>query len=278
MLALVNIFKKEPSPALILAYAGAQLPQRVVAKTAFIAYALSNTIGLGVLTGGAVRMRLYGAAGLEASVFSRAIAFNSMGFTGGIVVVGAGKAGWQLIQNLRAQLPDTPITLVTACAGDVYDKPLLSVAMAKQIRPAALLKETGAAAAARWQVRLLAHTQALHICTQSQTLRTTHGPLRYASLVLAHGAESAMPAPLHPGLCWRISIVFMDLSCRCELLHFCIRLFFRLGFLAGFGLGLGAGLGFGFETGLFLGFTPRLFFSGSAGGGFGFGFRARFGF
>ena len=34
-----------------LAYAGAQLPQRVVAKTAFIAYALSNTIGLGVLTG-----------------------------------------------------------------------------------------------------------------------------------------------------------------------------------------------------------------------------------
>jgi rubredoxin-NAD+ reductase len=123
----------------------------------------------------------------------------------GIVVVGAGKAGWQLIQNLRAQLPNTPITLVTACAGDVYDKPLLSVAMAKQIRPEALLKETGASAAARWQVRLLAHTQALHICTQSQTLRTTHGPLRYASLVLAHGAEAALPAPLRAELCWRIN-------------------------------------------------------------------------
>ena len=123
----------------------------------------------------------------------------------GIVVVGAGKAGWQLVQNLRSQLPDTPITLVTACGGDVYDKPLLSVAMARQIQPLALVKETGSEAAARWQVRLLAHTQALHICTENRTLRTTQGPLRYADLVLAHGAEAALPAPLRADLCWRIN-------------------------------------------------------------------------
>ena len=123
----------------------------------------------------------------------------------GIVVVGAGKAGWQLVQNLRAQLPDTPITLVTACAGDVYDKPLLSVAMARRIVPQALVKETGAEAAAHWQVRLLAHTQALHICTESRTLRTTRGPVPYAQLVLAHGAEAALPAPLRADLCWRIN-------------------------------------------------------------------------
>ncbi len=123
----------------------------------------------------------------------------------GVVVVGAGKAGWQMVQNLRSQLPDTPITLVTACSGDVYDKPLLSVAMARQIQPEALVKETGSEAAARWQVRLLAHTQALHICPKSRTLRTTQGPMRYAHLVLAHGAEAALPAPLSPGLCWRIN-------------------------------------------------------------------------
>ena len=123
----------------------------------------------------------------------------------GIVVVGAGKAGWQLVQNLRSQLPDTPITLVTACGGDVYDKPLLSVAMARQIQPLALVKETGSEAAARWQVRLLAHTQALHICTENRTVRTTQGPLRYADLVLAHGAEAALPAPLRADLCWRIN-------------------------------------------------------------------------
>jgi rubredoxin-NAD+ reductase len=123
----------------------------------------------------------------------------------GIVVVGAGKAGWQLVQNLRAQLPYTPITLVTACAGDVYDKPLLSVAMARHIKPQSLVKETGTEAAARWQVRLLAHTTALHICTESRMLRTTHGPVPYAQLVLAHGAEAALPAPLRADLCWRIN-------------------------------------------------------------------------
>ena len=125
--------------------------------------------------------------------------------TPGIVVVGAGKAGWQLVQNLRSHLPHMPITLVTACAGDVYDKPLLSVAMARGIAPRALVKETGADAAARHQVRLLANTQALHICTESRTLRTTQGPVRYAQLVLAHGAEAALPAPLRADLCWRIN-------------------------------------------------------------------------
>src|SRR5262245_30769385 len=48
-----------------LRYAGARVPYRIIAPTAFAAYALSNTVGFGVLTGGAVRMRLYGAAGLE---------------------------------------------------------------------------------------------------------------------------------------------------------------------------------------------------------------------
>ena len=77
-----------------LAYAGARLPYPVVGKTAFIAYALSNTIGLGVLTGGAVRLRLYGAAGLEAGLIARAIAFNAAGFAVGIAVVGAAALVW----------------------------------------------------------------------------------------------------------------------------------------------------------------------------------------
>ncbi|MDQ7746178.1 bifunctional lysylphosphatidylglycerol flippase/synthetase MprF [Hydrogenophaga pseudoflava] len=77
-----------------LQYAGARLPYRVVAQTSFIAYALSNTVGLGVFTGGAVRLRLYGAAGLEAGQISRAIAFNALGFTVGIAVVGAAALVW----------------------------------------------------------------------------------------------------------------------------------------------------------------------------------------
>jgi hypothetical protein len=67
---------------------------------------------------------------------------------------------------LRARDATCPITLVTACAGDVYDKPLLSVALARHLAPEKLVKETGAAAARRLGVRLLAHTQAVRICTR----------------------------------------------------------------------------------------------------------------
>jgi len=57
--------------------------------TSFIAYALGNTIGLGVLTGGAVRMRLYSAAGVEASKIGAVIAFNAGAFGLGMTVCGA---------------------------------------------------------------------------------------------------------------------------------------------------------------------------------------------
>jgi phosphatidylglycerol lysyltransferase len=77
-----------------LRYVGAQVSYRVAAETSFIAYALSNTVGLGVLTGGAVRMRLYGAAGVEAGTISRAIAFNALAFMLGISVVGAAALLW----------------------------------------------------------------------------------------------------------------------------------------------------------------------------------------
>ncbi|HEX6395857.1 MAG TPA: bifunctional lysylphosphatidylglycerol flippase/synthetase MprF [Steroidobacteraceae bacterium] len=77
-----------------LRYVGAQVGYRVAAETSFIAYALGNTVGLGVLTGGAVRMRLYGAAGVEAGTISRAIAFNALAFMLGISVVGAAALVW----------------------------------------------------------------------------------------------------------------------------------------------------------------------------------------
>jgi len=100
----------------------------------------------------------------------------------GVVIVGAGRAGWQLAEALRGRDADLPITIVTACAGDVYDKPLLSVAMARQIVQEKLVKETGADAARRLNVRLLAHTHAVRICKDTRQLRTTRGTLRYDQL------------------------------------------------------------------------------------------------
>ena len=137
--------------------------------------------------------------------------------TPGVVIVGAGRAGWQLAEALRARDAALPITLVTACAGDLYDKPLLSVAMARQIAPENLVKETGADAARRLNVRLLPHTHAIRICKDTQQLRTTRGTLRYDQLVLAHGAQAALPPALPAALCWRINHLGAYLQLRAAL-------------------------------------------------------------
>lgn len=125
--------------------------------------------------------------------------------TPGVLIVGAGRAGWQMAEALRALDAPLPITLVSACAGDVYDKPLLSVAMARGLPAEALVKERGADAARRLGVRLLADTHAIHINRAQRQLRTTRGTLRYGELILAHGAQAALPAGLPAALCWRIN-------------------------------------------------------------------------
>ena len=123
----------------------------------------------------------------------------------GTVIVGAGRAGWQMAEALRARDDDMPITLVTACNGDVYDKPLLSVAMARGLAPGKLPKETGRQAAERLGVKLMPQTQAVHVLVASRQLRTTRGTLRYQHLVLAHGAEARALPQFPPALCWRIN-------------------------------------------------------------------------
>lgn len=123
----------------------------------------------------------------------------------GVVIVGAGRAGWQMAEALRALDADVPITIVSNCAADVYDKPMLSIAMARGLAPQSLARESGTAAAARLRVRLLAETQAVRICADTRTLRTTRGVLKYDHLVLAHGAQAALPAALPAAMCWRIN-------------------------------------------------------------------------
>ncbi|MDP2441039.1 MAG: FAD-dependent oxidoreductase [Polaromonas sp.] len=123
----------------------------------------------------------------------------------GTVIVGAGRAGWQMAQALRERDADMPITLVTACNGDIYDKPMLSVALARGMAVGKLARESGDQAAERLGVRLLAHTQAISITPGSRQLRTTRGTLRYRHLVLAHGAQARSLPQLPAALCWRIN-------------------------------------------------------------------------
>ncbi len=123
----------------------------------------------------------------------------------GVLIVGAGRAGWQVAQTLRERHPHLPITVVSACSGDVYDKPTLSVAVARRLDPARLVRESAAAMATRLNVRLLCDTQAVAIDAPRRRLRTTRGTLRYRHLVLAHGAAPALPAVLPSQHVWRVN-------------------------------------------------------------------------
>ncbi|MBF8179264.1 FAD-dependent oxidoreductase [Herminiimonas contaminans] len=123
----------------------------------------------------------------------------------GIVIVGAGCAGWQMASALRDLDSQVPITIVTGCSGDVYDKPLLSVAIAKKLPLERLVKETASEAAERLNVRLLIQTHAVSVSANASALRTTRGTLSYQNLVLAHGATQRQLPELPEELCWRIN-------------------------------------------------------------------------
>ena len=72
-----------------LHFVGAKVRERKILLTSFVAYALSNTIGLGPLSGGVVRMRLYSAAGVPPPQVARVIVFNAAAFGLGMLFFGA---------------------------------------------------------------------------------------------------------------------------------------------------------------------------------------------
>ena len=123
----------------------------------------------------------------------------------GILVVGAGLAGWGIVEAIRELDGETPITLVTACRGDRYHKPELSVALSRGQTPDQLVRETGVEAARRLGVRLLAETFVVGVSAERHQLRTTRGTFPYTRLVLAQGARPALPDCLPATLCWRVN-------------------------------------------------------------------------
>ena len=144
---------------------------------------------------------------LRRSAHSAGSAFGAGGQRGdpGVVIVGAGRAGWQMAEALRQRDGDLPITIISACDAAVYDKPQLSVALHKRLSMDAFAKESAVDAARRLGIRLLAATQALRIDTRASRLRTSRGSLRFRHLVLAHGASPRSLPQLPAALCWRIN-------------------------------------------------------------------------
>lgn len=123
----------------------------------------------------------------------------------GVVIVGAGIAGWSVAEALRERDAAVSITIVTSCEGDVYHKPELSIALSRGASPERIRKATGSDNSARLNVRLLDRCVAVRIQPETNRLRTTRGPLAYSHLVLAQGARPTVSPTLPASLCWRIN-------------------------------------------------------------------------
>lgn len=71
-----------------LRYVGKKLPFPVIAFTSFAGFSLGNTIGVSWLSGGAVRYRFYSKVGLTATEIGLVVAFCTVGFAMGEILVG----------------------------------------------------------------------------------------------------------------------------------------------------------------------------------------------
>jgi rubredoxin-NAD+ reductase len=123
----------------------------------------------------------------------------------GIVVVGGGLSGWAMVEAIRELDGAVPITLISACNGDRYHKPELSLALSRGQTAQSLIRETAADSARRLGVRLYTETFVVGLTPSLHQLRTTRGTLNYTKLVLAQGARPALPAALPAALCWRVN-------------------------------------------------------------------------
>ncbi len=75
-----------------LRYAGADIPRTTLFLGSFCGSALGNAVGFGALSGGAVRYRIYGAAGVVPEQVALIMLFITVGFGVGLVAVAAGSA------------------------------------------------------------------------------------------------------------------------------------------------------------------------------------------
>ncbi|WP_200900106.1 phosphatidylglycerol lysyltransferase domain-containing protein [Synechococcus sp. GFB01] len=88
ILTAVNYLFLTAYDALAVRYVGVAVPYRRAALVAVISYAISNSIGMALLSGGSIRLRFYSLWGLGAGTIARIIAFCNLSFWVGLLAVG----------------------------------------------------------------------------------------------------------------------------------------------------------------------------------------------
>lgn len=123
----------------------------------------------------------------------------------GVVVVGAGLAGWAVVEALRAIDKALPITLITGDSGDRYHKPMLSLAFGQDKSPKDLIRQTGERASQDNSIHLMTDCFVISIDAKQQCLYTTQGAVSYDKLVLAIGSVPTYPPAISHTQAWHIN-------------------------------------------------------------------------
>ncbi|WP_295719967.1 FAD-dependent oxidoreductase [uncultured Halovibrio sp.] len=111
-----------------------------------------------------------------------------------VVVIGGGMAGWNLVEALRAEDSSRTVTLISHCDADVYPKPQLSAAAARNRQPDDLITVAGPERAQQLGINLMPRTRVLSIDTERRRIITPRGGVPYGALVLASGARQPRPS------------------------------------------------------------------------------------
>lgn len=94
--------------ALALQFIGKSLPRPIVALGGFLGYAFGNTIGVSVISGGAVRYRIYSAYGLDAFQVATVSGYIAAAIGTGLTLIGLAALGLHpnVIPQISAFSPD----------------------------------------------------------------------------------------------------------------------------------------------------------------------------
>lgn len=125
----------------------------------------------------------------------------------GVIIVGAGMAGWAMAEAIRSRDEQMPITMITACSGDRYNKPELSVSFSRTPDRDQLVRNTATHEAQKLGINLISDTFVVSVSPSCQQVRTTRGSFDYTKLVIAQGSRTVLPDPMPENLCWRINLL-----------------------------------------------------------------------
>jgi phosphatidylglycerol lysyltransferase len=135
LLTLLNYAVLTLYDFIALAYIGKQLPQRKIAITSFLAYAVANNVGFAMLSGASVRYRFYSRWGITAGDLSRIVFSYSVTFWLGLFALGGMTLIMSPLPSAHA-LPASELAVPVGCllVAVALSYPLLTIFRTKPVR------------------------------------------------------------------------------------------------------------------------------------------------